>query len=156
MRETGAICQIVVLTRKRCVLGASNILLIGNEKSARSFSDRSFFVDVRAACPCQNACFSRIWRAWPKFSAGCPQGRPAENFGLWADFSFLIKGAFASIGAIETVNVLFRFFLLLAKRTSLRDAGHVAPKCCTLQYLDTKARWAWCPVFANTSLINSK
>ena len=21
--------------------------------------------------------------------AGCPQGRPAENFGLWADFSFL-------------------------------------------------------------------
>ena len=62
-----------------------------NEKSAQSFSDRSFFVDVRAACPCQIACFSRIWRAWPKFLAGCPQGRPAENFGLWADFSFLIN-----------------------------------------------------------------
>ena len=39
------------------VVGVSDILKIGNEKSARSFSDRSFFVDVRAACPCQNACF---------------------------------------------------------------------------------------------------
>ena len=56
---------------------------LGNEKSARSFSDRSFFVDVRAACPCQNACFSRAWRAWPKLWAGCPQGRPAENFLGW-------------------------------------------------------------------------
>ena len=32
---------------------------------------------------------SRVWRAWPKFSAGCSQARPAENFGLWADFPFL-------------------------------------------------------------------
>ena len=31
--------------------------LIGNGKSARSFSDRSFFMDVRAGCPFQNACF---------------------------------------------------------------------------------------------------
>ena len=28
---------------------------LGNEKSARIFSDRSFFVDVHAACPCRNA-----------------------------------------------------------------------------------------------------
>ena len=28
-----------------------------NKKSARSFSDRSFFMDVRAGCPCENACF---------------------------------------------------------------------------------------------------
>ena len=38
--------------------------LFGNEKSARSFSARSFFVDVRAACPCENACF---------FPVGVPQ-----------------------------------------------------------------------------------
>ena len=30
-----------------------NITCSKNEKSARRFSDRSFFVDVRAACPCQ-------------------------------------------------------------------------------------------------------
>ena len=30
---------------------------VGSEKSARSFSDRSFFVDVRVACLCQSACF---------------------------------------------------------------------------------------------------
>ena len=37
-------------------------------------------MDVRAGCRCQNAYFSRIWRAWPKFLAGCPQGYPAKNF----------------------------------------------------------------------------
>ena len=50
------------------------------KKNARSFSDRSFFMDVCAGCPCQNAYFSKIWRAWPKFSAGCPQGYPPQNF----------------------------------------------------------------------------
>ena len=70
---------------KRAVLKLENTSEIatpnvGNEKSARSFSDRSFFMDVRAGCPCQNASFSRIWRAWPKFSAGCPQGYPPQNF----------------------------------------------------------------------------
>ena len=54
--------------------------LLGNGKPARSFSDRSFFMDVRAGCPFQNACFSSIWRAWPKFLAGCPQRYPAKNF----------------------------------------------------------------------------
>ena len=49
-----------------------NNLLIGNEKSARSFADRSFFMDVRGGCPFRNGCFSRIWRVWPKFLAGCP------------------------------------------------------------------------------------
>ena len=55
-------------------------LLLGNGQSARSFLDRSFFMDVRAGCLFQYACFSRIWRAWPKFLAGCPQGYPARNF----------------------------------------------------------------------------
>ena len=32
-------------------------LHVGNEKSDRSFSDRSFFMDVRTACPCQIASF---------------------------------------------------------------------------------------------------
>ena len=45
-----------------CVILTSGRLL-GNEKSARSFSDRSFFMDVRVGCPFRNACFSRIWRA---------------------------------------------------------------------------------------------
>ena len=44
---------------------------LGNEKSAQSFSDRSFFMDVHTGCPCENACFSRIQRAWPNF---CPWG----------------------------------------------------------------------------------
>ena len=30
---------------------------LGNEKSAQSFPDRSFFVDVHVGCPCQNASF---------------------------------------------------------------------------------------------------
>ena len=37
-----------------------------NEKSARSFSDRSFFMDVRVGCPFRNACFSRIRSVWRK------------------------------------------------------------------------------------------
>ena len=32
----------------------------GSKRSARRFSDRSFFMDVRAGCPCRNAYFSRI------------------------------------------------------------------------------------------------
>ena len=89
--------SLTCLCLSRLGLGLSLVRTIGNEKSARSFSDRSFFVDVRAACPCQNSCFSRIWRAWPKFSAGCPQGRPEENFGFWADFSFLKQAHDASV-----------------------------------------------------------
>ena len=62
---------------------------IRERKISPKFSDWSFFVDVRAACPCQNACFfSRTWRAWPKFLAGCPQGRPAENFLFGLIFCF--------------------------------------------------------------------
>ena len=34
-----------------------SLIIIGNEKSARSFSDRSFFMDVRAGYPFRNACF---------------------------------------------------------------------------------------------------
>ena len=36
---------------------AGPVPLRGNEKSARSFSDRSFFMDVHAGCPCQNVGF---------------------------------------------------------------------------------------------------
>ena len=34
-----------------------SISFSGNEKSARNVSDRSFFVDGHAACPCQTASF---------------------------------------------------------------------------------------------------
>ena len=50
----------------------------GNGKSARSFSDRSFFMDVRAGWPFRNACFSRIVR---RISG--------QKLPLWAEFSFL-------------------------------------------------------------------
>ena len=33
------------------------LVMLGNEKLTRSFSDRSSFMDVRAGCPFQNACF---------------------------------------------------------------------------------------------------
>ena len=52
---------------------------IGEQKRARSFSDRSFFMDVRAGCPCQKCFFSWILRAWPKLSAGGPQGYPPQS-----------------------------------------------------------------------------
>ena len=35
----------------------ATLAILGNEKSARNFSDRSFLVDGCAACPCENACF---------------------------------------------------------------------------------------------------
>ena len=86
----------------------------GTKKSARSFSDRSFFMDVRAGCPFQNACFYRIWRAWPKFLAGCPQGYPAQKLPLWAEFSFLVlRGGACAF-----------FFLRL---TTLSFASHARP-----------------------------
>ena len=38
-----------------------HLVVHGERKiSPRSFSDRSFFVDVRAACPCQDACFKDV------------------------------------------------------------------------------------------------
>ena len=81
---------------------------IGNENSAQSFSDRSFWkslvvVDVRAFGSWMSApkCFffPRILTALtealgrdirtndPRMSAGCP----SQKLPLWADFSFLIK-----------------------------------------------------------------
>ena len=37
---------------------------------------------------CLHGCFfSRIWRDWPKFLAGCPQGRPAETSSLGWTFA---------------------------------------------------------------------
>ena len=58
---------------------------LGRErKISRSFSDRSFFHGRPRGLSVQHACFSRIWRVWPKCLAGCPQGYPAKNllFGL--------------------------------------------------------------------------
>ena len=49
-------------------------------KISPNVSDRSFFMALRAGCLFQTACFfSRIWRAWPKFLAGRPQGYPAKT-----------------------------------------------------------------------------
>ena len=36
----------------------------------------------------------------------CPQGRPAENFGLWADFSFLNFGADRVLVNLLTQNAV--------------------------------------------------
>ena len=67
----------------RCVCRAS-----GSEKSARSFSDRSFFVDVRAACPCQNAFFQDLEGLTEVFGR-LSAGSSGRKLPLWADFSFL-------------------------------------------------------------------
>ena len=56
-------------------------------------------MDVRAGCPFQNACFPRMWRAWPKFLAGCPQGYPAKNFLFGLNFRFRLKRRFHRKGA---------------------------------------------------------
>ena len=51
------------------------------ETSDKVFQTEVFsWTSVCAGCPCQDAIFSRIWRARPKFLAGCPQGYPAQNF----------------------------------------------------------------------------
>ena len=47
----------------------------------RKISPKFFFVDVRAACACQNASLSSmIWRVWSKFLAGRLQRYPDQNF----------------------------------------------------------------------------
>ena len=48
--------------------------------SSYTHTNRATLCHVRAGCPFQNARFSRICRAWPKFLAGRPQGYPAKNF----------------------------------------------------------------------------
>ena len=65
---------------------------IGNAKSARSFSDRSFFVNVCAARPCQMLVFPEfggLTEVFGRMSAGI-SGRKLP---LWADFSFLREGS---------------------------------------------------------------
>ena len=81
-------------------------IIVRNENSAQSFSDRSLWkslrvVDVRApsghGCPCLHACFSRILSTLtevlgrgiranePRMSAGYP----SQKLPLWADFFVL-------------------------------------------------------------------
>ena len=81
-------------------------LNLGNEKSARSFSARSFFapsgvVDVRAGsghgCPHPDTYLSKVSRACPNFLTrdvrtnvpGTSVGCPAQKLSFWALFSFL-------------------------------------------------------------------
>ena len=61
-------------------------LKLGNEKSARSFSDRSFFVDVRAGCRSQNAYFSKV----------LDSGGPDRSF--WPDVRRDIRPKTSSLG----------------------------------------------------------
>ena len=61
-----------------------------------------------------------------------------EPLPTYQSLPFNMLWYFQAFGSIKIVNVLFRFFLLLGKRKSLRDADQDAPKCCPLQYLDTK------------------
>ena len=60
----------------------------GNEKiSPKFFRPKLFHGRPRGRSVPKWLVFSRIWSAWPKFLAGCPQGYPAKNF---PEFSFLI------------------------------------------------------------------
>ena len=59
----------------------SHLNFLGNETSARNFSDRSFFHGRPRGMSVRKCLFFfRIWRVCPKFLAGCPQGHPAQNF----------------------------------------------------------------------------
>ena len=104
---------------------------VGNEKSARSFSDRSFFVDVRAACPCQNACFffqhlEGLTEVLGRMSAGT-SGRKLP---VSADFSFLrwgspkasrIKASHPHFPHFPRFRVrIFRIFRVFVLRSLLR------------------------------------
>ena len=100
-------------------------IFIGNENSARSFSDRSFFEHPSGhGCP-------RLWvmdvrtemlvfpgfrgldrSFWPRTSAGISAwtsaGYPAPKFTLWAAFSFLILGASALLRSFAPFCALLR------------------------------------------------
>ena len=55
----------------------------------RCCSDRSILMNIRAACPSQHACLSRIWSAWPQCLTGCAWECPAQNFLLGLVFHSL-------------------------------------------------------------------
>ena len=57
--------------------------------SPKFFRPKSFRVDVRTGCPCQNALFSRIWSALTEVFGGASAGISGRKLPLWADFSFL-------------------------------------------------------------------
>ena len=59
---------------------------LGNEKSARSFSDRSFFMDVRAGCPCENACFFQDMESLTEVFGRMSAGISSAKLPLWAEF----------------------------------------------------------------------
>ena len=58
-------------------------------KFSPKFSDRSFFVDVRAACPCSNACFSQDLKGLTEVFGRMSAGVSGRKLPLGADFSFL-------------------------------------------------------------------
>ena len=60
------------------------------EKGLFPLSDRSFFVDVRAACPCQNACFFQDLEGLTEVFGRMSAGTSGRKLPLWADFSLLI------------------------------------------------------------------
>ena len=64
-------------------------LSLGNEKSARSFSDRSFCMDVRTGCRCQSACLSQDLEGLTEVFGRMSAGISGQKLPLWADFSFL-------------------------------------------------------------------
>ena len=67
-----------------------SVTFLGSEKSARSFSDRSFFMDVRAGCLCANTLFQDLeglTEVFGRMSAGIS----GPKLPLWAEFSFLIS-----------------------------------------------------------------
>ena len=68
------------------------------KKSARSFSDRSFFMDVRAGCSCQNASFFQDLEGLTEVFGRMSAGISAPKLLLWADFSFLINSVVRLLG----------------------------------------------------------
>ena len=68
---------------------------LGNGKSARSFADRSFLMDVRVGCPFRNACFFQDLEGLTEVFGGMSAGTSRPKLPLWAEFLFLI---FWSVG----------------------------------------------------------
>ena len=68
--------------------GVQKLQILGSEFSARSFSDRSFFMDVRVRCPFRNAFFQHLEGLTEVFG-GMSAGMSGPKLPLWAEFLFL-------------------------------------------------------------------
>ena len=73
-----------------CSTGRESTEYLENENSARSFSDRSFFMDVRVGCPFRNAKFQDLEGLTEVFG-GMSAGMSGPKLPLWAEFLFLTK-----------------------------------------------------------------